>query len=233
MPFLGSKYKINYLGIFDWFFILSEKNNYYKTPCKISALTDKRFWRYGRFKRLKRGIFAVFWVKIQNQLSGHTWLYFFILSEKNNFYRTPCKISALTDKRFWSYGRFKRPKRGIFAVFWVKIQNQLSGHIWLDFFISSAKNNFSRTPCKISALTDKRFWKYGRSKRPKRGIFGVFLVKIQNQLSGHIWLDFFISSKKNIFSRTPCKILALTDKRFWSYGRSKWPKRGIFGGVFF
>ena len=164
----------NQLSGHNWldFFKSSEINNFSRTLCKISALTDKRFWSYGRFKRLKRGIFAVFWVKIQNQLSGHTWLYFFILSEKNNFYRTPCKISALTDKRFWSYGCFKRLKRGIFAVFFIEIQNQLSRHIWLDFFISSERTNFFRNPCKILALTDKRFWKYGHFKRPK----GVYLV---------------------------------------------------------
>ena len=38
------------------------------------------------------------------------------------------------DKRFCSYGRFKRPKRGIFAIFLVKIQTQLSEQLWWDFF---------------------------------------------------------------------------------------------------
>jgi hypothetical protein len=124
------------------FFISSKRNDCSRTPCKISALSDKRFWSYGHFKWLKRGIFAVFWVKIQNQLSGNNWLFFCISSERNIFSRTPCKISALTDKRFWSYGRFKRLKIGIFAVFYFKIQNQLSKHIWLIFFISSERKVF-------------------------------------------------------------------------------------------
>jgi hypothetical protein len=82
-------------------------------------------------------------------------------------------------------------------------------------------------PLQISALRDKRFWSYGRLKRPKRDIFAVFLSKFKlNFLSIFDGIGLH-QVKELVFFRTPCKISALTDWRFWSYSRFKWPKRGI------
>ena len=200
LPFFRSKFKLNFSEQFWWdFFTSCERTIFLRFPKKISALTDERFWSYGRFKRPKRGIFALFWVKIQTHISEQLWWDFFTSCERTIFLRFPKKISALTDERFWSYGRSKRPKRGIFALFWVKNQTQFSEQLWWDFFTSCERTIFLRFPKKISAITDKRFGSYDHFKRPKRGIFARFWVKIQNQFSEQLWWDFFTSCERTIF----------------------------------
>jgi hypothetical protein len=42
----------------------------------------------------------------------------FLLGTQKQFF-------ALNDERFSNFGRSKRPKRGVFAIFWVKNQNNV------------------------------------------------------------------------------------------------------------
>jgi hypothetical protein len=91
----------------------------------------------------KRGIYGCFFSKTENQLFEH------FQSPRNILLRIPCKISALTDKWFLSYGRFKRPKKGyLWQFFGVKLKiNFLS--IFEGIFSTKSKNFFFRIPCKI------------------------------------------------------------------------------------
>jgi hypothetical protein len=67
LPFFGSKFKLNFLTNFKRIFLHHVKELFsFNFPKKVSGLTDKRFSSYGCFKWQKRGIFALFWVKISN-----------------------------------------------------------------------------------------------------------------------------------------------------------------------
>ena len=79
--------------------------------------------------------------------------------------------------RFSNFGRSKRPKKGILAVFWSKIESQLSEHLRWDFFTGSDATIFWGNLKQISALTDMQFSNFGRSTWQKRSILTVFWVK--------------------------------------------------------
>jgi hypothetical protein len=113
------------------------------------------------------------------------------------------------DKRFSSYGCFKRPKKGYFRPFFgVKLKiNFLS--IFEGIFSSSLRTIFSRIPRNISALTDKWFSNYGRSRRPKKGYFWPFLGgKTENQLLQHFGKNFFHQVQKLFLLRSHAKFHA-------------------------
>ena len=100
----------------------------------------------------------IFWGENRNSCFWAALMGFFTYSRIFFHEKSNGDIHFFISETFYQTSpKVKVRKRGIFAVFWVKIQNQLSGHISLDFFISSEKNNYHRTPCKISALMDKRF----------------------------------------------------------------------------
>ena len=108
-----------------------------------------------------------------------------------------------STKIFWcSY----RAKMGCFLPFLrVKIKTHISEHLWWDFFTGSERLIFRGFPKNISVPMDKQFWNYALLKRPKRGIFAVFWVKIQTQLSGKLWWNFFYFMWKNYFLEVPKK----------------------------
>jgi hypothetical protein len=64
-----SKLKLDFWSIFDRiFFTGSDETIFWGVQNKFSALTDERFPNFGRSKHPKRGILAIFWVKIETNL---------------------------------------------------------------------------------------------------------------------------------------------------------------------
>jgi hypothetical protein len=99
---------------------------------------NKLFLQYGHSKWPKRGIFGRF-LGVKLKLSFLSLLEgIFLPSPRTIFSRMPRKISALTDKRFSSYGRFKRLKKGYFWLFFgCKIETQLPEPFRRSFFNKS------------------------------------------------------------------------------------------------
>jgi hypothetical protein len=72
----------------------------------------------------QKGVFWPFFQsKIETQLSEHLRWEFLTGSNQTTFFGTQKQFLALTDERFSNFGRSKRTKRRILAVFWVKKRN--------------------------------------------------------------------------------------------------------------
>ena len=103
------------------------------------------------------------------------------------------------NKRFLNYGHFKGPKRGNFGVFWEsKLKLNFLSMFGQFFFIDIGSNIFWGIQKRFRALRDKRYLNYGRFKGLKRGNFGFFGVKLETQLSKHLWSVFFTKSRSVI-----------------------------------
>jgi hypothetical protein len=93
-------------------------------------LSQNQFLEIGCcFYDLKKGVFAVFWFGKTDSTFRAFLTELFPSSPKTIFFRIPHKISALTDKRFSTCGRYKQPKKGYFWPFLgCKTENQIPDH---------------------------------------------------------------------------------------------------------
>jgi hypothetical protein len=91
----------------------------------------------------QKGVFLTIFLKAKLKLSFLSlFREIFPIKSKTIFIRIPHKISALTDKQFSSYGRFKQPKRAIFGRF-LGVKLKLSFlRLFEEFFPSSPRTIF-------------------------------------------------------------------------------------------